>query len=211
MGNTRRDLDLCRISHSKLHVCMTLYIFAGMFEQKVIIRRGDEVLMTLCVQIAFLQLGNSQAVLLLILLEWQHTGVFLCYFLQAFANRWQTLLTGLKQSYLTWETSDCFYLSLIIVITVQPEAASSSCKNCYNWHGSMSYLLGLKHPRPFRCELYSDQNSKTLAVEPASLPDKAARLGELDANVLLSHFANHIKLWWIEPFLNRAGTSTRMQ
>lgn len=45
-------------------------------------------------------------------------GVF---FLQAFANRWQTLWTGLKRSYLTPETSDCIYLSLIIVIAVQPD------------------------------------------------------------------------------------------
>lgn len=29
-------VDLCRISHSKLHASMALYFFAGMFEQKVI-------------------------------------------------------------------------------------------------------------------------------------------------------------------------------
>lgn len=54
-----------------------------MFEQKVIIRRGGGVLMTLCVQIAFLQIGNSQAVLLLIFLEkTTHSCVISCKLLR---------------------------------------------------------------------------------------------------------------------------------
>lgn len=79
-------------------------------------------------------------------------------------------------------------------------------KKWHNWHGSKPFLLGLTHP--FCCKLYFDQNSKTLAVKPCSALfwQRLWCWASWILKSYSSHFANHIKLWWIKPFLNRAGT-----